>query len=43
VDIRWFSRDELSAAVADGSLNLPPVMSVSRKMIEAWYGQPINS
>jgi NAD+ diphosphatase len=43
VDIRWFSRAELSAAVADGSLNLPPVMSVSRKMIEAWYGQPINS
>jgi len=43
VDIKWFSRPELMAAVADGSLNLPPAMSVSRKMIEAWYGQPINS
>ena len=43
VDLRWFSRAELIAAVNDGSLNLPPLMSVSRKMIEAWYGQPINS
>ena len=43
VDIRWFTRAELSTAVADGSLNLPPLMSVSRKMIEAWYGQPLNS
>jgi NAD+ diphosphatase len=43
VDIRWFSRTELRAAVTDGSLNLPPLMSVSRKMIEAWYGHPINT
>ena len=36
VDLKWFSKDELRSAVADGSLNLPPVTSVSRKMIERW-------
>lgn len=36
--VRWLSRAEMKAAIADKSLLLPPIMSVARKMIEAWYG-----
>lgn len=38
-DVRWFSREELKAAAADGSLLLPPTISVARKMIERWLGE----
>jgi NAD+ diphosphatase len=36
VDLKWFTKDALRSSIADGSLNLPPVTSVSRKMIERW-------
>ena len=35
-EICWLSRDEMREAIADGSLTLPPSMSVARKMIEFW-------
>ena len=38
-EVRWFSRAELKAAAADGSLLLPPTISVARKMIEGWLGE----
>lgn len=38
VDARWFSRDELKAAVADGSLILPMRSSVAFRLIDTWYG-----
>ena len=38
VEIRWFSRDELYAAITEGTLLLPPSISVARAMIQAWYG-----
>jgi NAD+ diphosphatase len=41
-EVRWFSRDELQAAIADQSLILPPSVSVARKMIEAWFGGPLH-
>ena len=37
-EVRWFSREELLAAIKDGSLLLPPSISVARKMIERWLG-----
>jgi NAD+ diphosphatase len=37
-EVRWFSREELKAAVADRSLLLPPTISVARKMIAMWFG-----
>jgi NAD+ diphosphatase len=37
--VKWFSRAELKAAAADGSLLLPPSISVARKMIEGWLGE----
>ena len=39
VEIRWFSRASLKEAVASGEISLPPRISVSRRMIEYWYGQ----
>lgn len=39
-EVKWFSRAELQAAAADGSLLLPPGISVARKMIERWLGEP---
>jgi NAD+ diphosphatase len=39
VEIRWFDRNELYAAIVEGSLLLPPVISVARAMIQAWYGE----
>ena len=38
-DVKWFSREELKAAASDGSLLLPPTISVARKMIEGWLGE----
>lgn len=37
-EVRWFSRDELKKSIADGSLLLPPTISVARKMIAMWFG-----
>jgi NAD+ diphosphatase len=37
-EVRWFSREELKTSVADGSLLLPPTISVARKMIAMWFG-----
>jgi NAD+ diphosphatase len=36
VEIKWLSRTQFNEQVADGSLTLPPIMSVSRKMIDRW-------
>jgi NAD+ diphosphatase len=38
-EVKWFSRAELKAAAADGSLLLPPTVSVARRMIESWLGE----
>jgi NAD+ diphosphatase len=37
-EIKWFSRAEMKAAVIGGEILLPPRISVSRRMIEHWYG-----
>ena len=37
-EVKWFSRAQLKAAAEDGSLLLPPAVSVARKMIEGWLG-----
>jgi NAD+ diphosphatase len=38
VELRWYSRAQLKSAMEDGSLLLPPGISVARKMIERWFG-----
>lgn len=38
-EVKWFSRSELLSAVEEGSLLLPPTVSVSRRMIQMWLDQ----
>jgi NAD+ diphosphatase len=40
-EARWFTRDELRAAVQDRELGLPPSVSIARRILESWYGGPI--
>lgn len=37
-DARWFSREELSAAVTAGEIGLPGRHSIARALIEEWFG-----
>ncbi|TNM68543.1 NAD(+) diphosphatase [Streptomyces sp. NP160] len=41
-DARWFTREELAAAVRDGDVLLPPPVSIARRIIEQWYGGPLE-
>lgn len=42
-DARWVSREVLGVEVADGSLRLPPPISIARRLIEGWYGEEIGT
>lgn len=42
VEARWFSRDELATACASGEVALPPAVSIARRLIERWYGEPLS-
>lgn len=37
-DARWFSRDDIHAAVRDGTLKLSPKLSISRWLLDDWLG-----
>ena len=39
--LRWYTREQMAKDLDSGALSLPPSMSVSRKMIEAWYGRSL--
>ena len=36
VDLKWFTKEQLLTDSSNGTLNLPPHTTVSRKMIERW-------
>jgi NAD+ diphosphatase len=40
-DARWFTRAELKEGAEAGTLVLPGGISISRSLVEAWYGQPL--
>ena len=42
-EARWFSRDELLAAVRAREIALPPPVSIARQIIESWFGGPLPS
>lgn len=42
-DARWFTRDDIAAGIADGTLALPGSVSISHSLIETWYGAPLDS
>ncbi len=39
---RWFSREELQAAVLSGEITIPSRLSIARSLIEHWYGGTIE-
>ena len=41
-EARWFSRSELTAAVASGEILLPPPVSIAHRIIESWYGSELE-
>jgi NAD+ diphosphatase len=40
-EARWYSRDDLRIAILSGELLMPPSLSISRWLIETWYGEPL--
>lgn len=40
LELRWFSRDELRAALSD--IRLPGPTSIARAIVEDWFGGPID-
>jgi NAD+ diphosphatase len=40
-DARWFTRAEMKAEAEAGSLVLPGGVSISRSLVEHWYGGPL--
>ena len=38
LEVRWFTREQIETGSADGSLGLPPGLSIARRLIEHWYG-----
>jgi NAD+ diphosphatase len=41
VHAQWFSREELKAMVDSGQIKLSGSISISRRLLELWYGGPI--
>lgn len=40
-EARWFSRAEARSAAEDGTLVIPPGISISRSLITGWYGDEL--
>lgn len=40
-EAHWFSRDDLLADCLAGRLLIPPGISISRRLVEHWYGGPL--
>jgi NAD+ diphosphatase len=42
VEALWVTREELATGVASGVVNIPPRLSIARRLIEHWYGGPLD-
>jgi NAD+ diphosphatase len=40
-DARWFTREQMRAEAEAGTLLLPGGISISRSLVESWYGGPL--
>ena len=40
-EANWYSRNELAAAIAAGTIRLPPPVSIAHRIIESWYGSEL--
>jgi NAD+ diphosphatase len=38
-EAQWYDRDALTAAIENGAVVVPPSASISRRLIEHWYGE----
>ncbi|WP_427889824.1 NAD(+) diphosphatase [Kribbella sp. GL6] len=41
-DARWFTREDLRALIESGTMRLPGAISISRRLIEGWYGESLG-
>jgi NAD+ diphosphatase len=41
-EARWFTREDLRALVDAGTMALPGNISISRRLIEGWYGEELS-
>lgn len=42
-EVRWLTRAELAAGAADGTVRVPPPVSIARHLIEDWFGDRLPS
>jgi len=42
VEAHWYTRDQLVAALKSGELLLSPSASISRRLVEGWYGSELH-
>jgi NAD+ diphosphatase len=40
-EANWYSRDDLTAAIDNGDLLLPPPVSIAHRIIESWFGREL--
>lgn len=40
-EARWFSRDDLRAAIESGEIHPPSGISIAARLVELWYGKPL--
>jgi NAD+ diphosphatase len=40
-EVRWFSREELNEEVTAGRVRVPGFISISRWLIDSWYGREV--
>ena len=40
-EANWYSRDELTAAIAAGTIRLPPPVSIAHRILQTWYGSEL--
>jgi NAD+ diphosphatase len=41
-DARWFTREDVRALIDAGTMRLPGSISISRRLIEGWYGENLG-
>lgn len=41
VETRWLSRTEIASACEQGTVRIPPPVSIARRLIEDWYGSTL--
>lgn len=42
-EARWFTRGELLTKVDSGEVRLPSQVSIARRLVEEWYGEPLHN